>query len=41
MDQFLVSFNGHDYLATYNSQTGYYEVQIEAPETGGIYTAEK
>lgn len=40
MDQFLVSFNGDDYLATYNPQTGYYEVEIQAPNTGGIYTAE-
>lgn len=40
MEQFLVSFNEEDYLATYNSQTGYYEVQLKAPEIGGIYTAE-
>ena len=40
MEQFIVSFNGNDYIATYNSQTGYYEVELEAPETGGIYKAE-
>lgn len=40
MDQFLIRFNGNDYLATYNSETGYYEAEIQAPETGGIYTAE-
>lgn len=40
MDQFLITFNGNDYLATYNSETDYYEAEIQAPETGGIYTAE-
>ena len=28
------------YIAKYNSQTGYYEVEITAPETGGIYNAD-
>jgi len=40
MNQLVISFNGDDYLATYNPQTGYYEVEIQAPQTGGIYTAE-
>ena len=40
MEQFIISFNGNDYIATYNSQTGYCEVELEAPQTGGIYTAE-
>ena len=40
MEQFIISFNGNDYIATSNSQTGYYEVELEAPQTGGIYTAE-
>lgn len=40
MEQLIISFNGNDYIAQYNQQTGYYEVEIQAPETGGIYTAE-
>lgn len=35
-----ITFNGVDYIATYNQQTGYYELNLQAPETGGIYTAD-
>ena len=35
-----VTFNNETYIATYNPQTGYYEVNLTAPETGGIYTAD-
>ena len=35
-----ITFNGADYIATYNQQTGYYELNLQAPETGGIYTAD-
>lgn len=35
-----VTFNGTTYTLTKNLQTGYYEIEIEAPSTGGIYTAE-
>lgn len=32
-------FNEHEYIFTYNEQTGYYETNIEAPCVGGIYEA--
>lgn len=32
-----INYNGKDYIATYNSQSGYYEIELDAPETGGIY----
>lgn len=35
-----ISFNGQDYIPVYNSQTGYYELELTAPTTGGIYNAE-
>lgn len=35
-----ITFNGIDYIATYNQQTGYYELNLQAPETGGIYSAD-
>lgn len=35
-----ITFNGADYIATYNQQTGYYELNLQAPETGGIYSAD-
>lgn len=39
-NQLTVSFNNQNYIATYNPQTGYYELELTAPETGGIYTAD-
>lgn len=35
-----IRFNNQDYSALYNEQTGYYEVELTAPMTGGIYEAE-
>lgn len=35
-----VTFNEVEYTLTKNPQTGYYEVELEAPSTGGIYDAE-
>ena len=35
-----ITYNGENYIANYNEQTGYYEVELQAPETGGIYTAD-
>lgn len=35
-----VTFNETTYTLVKNVQTGYYEIEIEAPSTGGIYTAE-
>lgn len=39
-NQLLVTFNNENYVATYNEQTGYYELELTAPSTGGIYTTE-
>lgn len=39
MNEMTINFNGKDYLATYNEQTGYYEINLQAPEIGGIYNA--
>ena len=39
-NQLTVSFNNQNYIATYNSQSGYYEVELKAPETGGIYVVD-
>lgn len=35
-----VTFNGTEYEAVYNSQSGYYEIELIAPSTGGVYEAE-
>ena len=35
-----VTYNEEEYTLTYNSQTGYYEIELQAPNTGGIYNAE-
>lgn len=39
-NQVVVTFNNQNYVMTYNSQSGYYELEIKAPDTGGIYDAE-
>ena len=40
MNNMTINFNERNYLATYNEQTGYYEVEIIAPAIGGIYNAD-
>lgn len=40
MNEMTINFNGKNYIAKYNEQTGYYEVNLEAPEIGGIYEAD-
>lgn len=40
MGEMTIKFSGQDYLAKYNKQTGYWEVDLEAPQTGGIYNAD-
>lgn len=35
-----VTFNGTTYTLTKNVQTGYYEIEVQAPSTGGIYNAD-
>lgn len=32
-----INFNKQDYIAIYNKQTGYYEIELVAPKIGGIY----
>ena len=39
MNEMTINFNGQGYTATYNKQTGYYEIELQAPNTGGIYNA--
>lgn len=34
------SFNNKEYDLIYNSQSGFYEIEIEAPSTGGVYSAD-
>ncbi len=34
-----INFNNKNYIANYNNQTGYWEVELEASEIGGIYNA--
>lgn len=34
MNETTIKFNGQDYLATYNNQTGYYEIDLNAPLKG-------
>ena len=40
MSEMTINFNGENYIATYNKQTGYYEVNLKAPNEGGIYKSE-
>lgn len=40
MWQMTITYEGQTYSAVYNSQTGYYEVNLVAPQTGGIYEAD-
>lgn len=35
-----VTFNNTEYTPVYNSETGFYELKLNAPATGGVYTAE-
>lgn len=34
-----INFNNKNYIANYNNQTGYWEVELDAPKIGGIYNA--
>lgn len=40
MNNLTINFNGQNYIATYNQQTGYFEVNLKTPEIGGIYNAD-
>lgn len=35
-----INYNNKEYEAKYNKQTGYYEINLKAPDTGGIYNIE-
>ena len=39
-NQLILTFDGQDYVATYNKQSGYYEIELTAPNKGGIYNAD-
>ena len=39
MSQVTINFNNQNYIMTYNPQSDYYELELTAPETGGVYTA--
>ena len=39
-NQLRITFNNENYIAKYNPQSGYYELELEAPEIGGVYVAE-
>ena len=38
--EMTINFNGQNYIAIYNEQSKYFEVNLTAPETGGIYKAD-
>lgn len=40
MNEMTITFNGQNYIVNYNPQSGYYEIELEAPQTGGIYNVE-
>lgn len=35
-----ITFNGEEYTLTYNKQSGYYEIELQAPNTGGVYNVD-
>ena len=36
-NQVTTKFNNQDYNLIYNSQSGYYEIDLQAPDVGGVY----
>ena len=40
MNELIVHFNEQDYILAYNEQSGYYEIDLLAPEIGGIYNVD-
>ena len=40
MQDLTIKFNGNNYNAIYNEQTGYYEVDLTAPVAGKVYKAD-
>lgn len=39
-NQLELKFNGENYIALYNKQSGYYEIDLTAPNKGGIYNTD-
>lgn len=37
MEEVIIQYNGESYTLNYNEQSGYYEIDLKAPNTGGIY----
>lgn len=35
--EILIEFNGNNYTAVYNEDSGYFEIELTAPDIGGIY----
>lgn len=35
--EILIEFNGNNYTAIYNEDSGYFEIELTAPDIGGIY----
>ena len=40
MNELQISFNENTYNVNYNTQSGYYEIELTAPQVGGIYNAD-
>jgi len=40
MWELTVNYNGQNYTAIYNEQTGFYELELTAPQIGGVYETE-
>ena len=40
MHELYITFNGTEYQAIYNPQSGYYELELTAPQVGGVYQAD-
>lgn len=38
-NKMTINFNNENYIAKYNEQTGYYEIDLTAPLVGGVYHA--
>lgn len=39
MNELTINYNGQDYIAKYNEQSGYYELELKAPDIGGVSKA--
>lgn len=37
MNKLIINFNNKDYVLNFNDQSGFYEIELTAPEIGGMY----